>query len=62
MPGFSYFSLVVKLYLFKSDSPEKGLRSLSYILCPLWKTDFGYCFSENADTPFNSELEEVVIP
>ncbi len=32
MPGFSFLSLVVKLDIFKNDPPEKGLRSLSYIL------------------------------
>ena len=55
MPGFSFLSLVVKLYIFKNDPPEKGLRSLSYILWPLWKAGFGCCFSENTAMSFNSE-------
>ena len=60
MPDFSFLSLVVKLYLFKSDFLGKEL--LFIILWPLWKTDFGCCFSENTDTSFNSEPEEVTIP
>ena len=34
------------------------------ILYPMttWKADFGCCFSENADTSFNSEPEEIIIP
>ena len=60
MPDFSFLSLVVKLYLFKSDFLGKEL--LFIILWPLWKADFGCCFSENAATSFNSEPEEVIIP
>ena len=38
------------------------LCSLSHILWPFWKADFGCYLSENTDMSFNCKPEEIIIP